>query len=90
MYPVSNHPVYQTCAYFAAENVQLRHMLAQQEMQICNQQQQIIGLQKEVGDLRHDAQRWAKFKEIIDWQRGDLSSKQLQNIVDHGHREGKK
>lgn len=87
MYPA--HPVFQTCSFLAAENMQMRYALAAKDTQIANQQQQIVSLQKEVDSLRHDAQRWARFKAIIDGQKGEMTSSHLQNIVDHGNREGK-
>lgn len=98
MQPVSHSPypysVVQTSvvpsyAFLQAENLYLRQNIEWRDAVLMEQQEKIENLQRANTELQHDAMRWNKFKHIIDAQKGEMSAKQLQNIVDTGHRDGK-
>lgn len=74
--------------FMQAENAYLKQAIEWRDAVMQEQQGKIESLQRANAELQHDAMRWNKFKHIIDAQKGDLSAKQLQNIVDRGNRNG--
>lgn len=74
--------------FVQAENAYLKQAIEWRDAVLQEQQMKIDALHKANSDLQHDAMRWNKFKHIIDAQKGQLSGKQLQNIVDSGDRNG--
>jgi hypothetical protein len=73
--------------YLSAENAYLRQNIEYKDAVLCEQQVKMEILTRANQQLQLDAQRWQKFKRIIDAQKGELNAEQLQNIVDHGHRD---
>lgn len=74
--------------FMQAENAYLKQSIEWRDAVMIEQQTKIEALQRANSELQHDAMRWNKFKHIIDAQKGELNAKQLQNIVDSGHRNG--
>lgn len=74
--------------FMQAENAYLKQAVEWRDAVLQEQQMKIDALQRANAELQHDAMRWHKFKHIIDAQKGEMSSKQLQNIVDRGNRNG--
>lgn len=72
--------------YLSAENAFLKQDIEYKNAVLCEQQTKIDALQSANGALQQDAARWRRFKAIIDSQKGDMNSAQLQNIVDAGDR----
>jgi len=87
-YPIVHTNIAPNYNFVQAENAYLRQSVEYRDAVIVDQQRQIAGLQEENSRLQFDAARWNKFKQIIDSQKGDLTSSQLQNIVDKGDRNG--
>lgn len=75
-------------AFMQAENAYLRQSIEWRDSMLIEQQGKIENLQRANSELQHDAMRWNKFKHIIDQQKGELTGRQIQNIVDAGHRNG--
>lgn len=73
--------------FVQAENAYLKQSIEWRDAVLQEQQSKIVCLQKANTELQHDALRWNKFKHIIDLQKGDMSAKQLQQIVDQAERE---
>ena len=80
--------IYPSYNYLAAENAFLKQDIEWKNAVLAEQQGKIESLQRANAELQHDALRWNKFKHIIDGQRGELTSRHLESIVDTGHRGG--
>jgi hypothetical protein len=87
-YMMVHTPVAPNYSFLQAENAYLRQALEWRDAMLVEQQNRLTHLHSVNAQLQHDAQRWAKFKGIIDKQQGELTSQQLQNIVDTGNRNG--
>lgn len=87
-YPVIHTNIAPSYNFMLAENAYLKQSIEWRDAVMVDQQTKIEALQRANSELQHDAMRWNKFKHIIDAQKGQLTAKQLQNIVDAGHRNG--